>query len=209
MRRTSAILLFAGIAVAAAPALAHHPMGGVTPFSFTTGLLSGFGHPLIGVDHFAFVVAMGFAAAFTARPLLSPLAFIVATAVGTLIHVGGTTLPMAELVISGSVVVLGAMVLSGRAYASAYPVVFAAAGIFHGWAYGEAIIGAEATPLVAYLIGFIAVQYAVAAGVVWLTLRLWAAVEPTAIRPRLAGAVVAGVGAAFFIETVEGMVFAV
>ena len=197
------------LVAASGPAWAHHPMGGVTPFDFQTGLLSGIGHPILGVDHLAFVLAMGFAAAFTARPLLSPLAFIVATAVGTLIHVNGVVLPLPELVISGSVVLLGAMVLSGRSFGGAYLALFAAAGVFHGWAYGEAIVGAEATPLIAYLIGFSAVQYTIAVAAVLLTRRLWAAVEPTAVRPRLAGAVAAGVGAAFLVETLEGMVFAV
>lgn len=209
MRGSLALLTLIAAVLVGEPALAHHPMGGVTPFNFTTGLLSGIGDPLVGFDHFAFVVAMGFAAAFTARPLLSPLAFILATAAGTLIHVGGVTLPAAELVISGSVVVIGAMVLSGRGYGNLYPVLFGAAGVFHGWAYGEAILGAEATPLIAYLIGFVLVQYAVAAGIVWLTRNIWAALEPSALRPRLAGAVAAGIGAAFFVETVEGLVFAV
>ncbi|NES66951.1 MAG: urease accessory protein UreJ, partial [Okeania sp. SIO2D1] len=41
--------------------------------------------------------------------------------------------------------------------------IFAAiAGIFHGYAYGEAIIGAEMTPLFAYLLGFTVVQLLIA-----------------------------------------------
>jgi urease accessory protein len=35
-----------------------------------------------------------------------------------------------------------------------------AAGLAHGYAYGEAVIGAEATPLVAYLAGLALVQMA-------------------------------------------------
>lgn len=44
-------------------ALAHHAMGGQLPQTFGQGLLSGIGHPVIGVDHFAFVVAVGIVAA--------------------------------------------------------------------------------------------------------------------------------------------------
>lgn len=40
-----------------APVFAHHPMGGMTPQTFSQGLLSGLGHPIIGLDHFAFLVA--------------------------------------------------------------------------------------------------------------------------------------------------------
>jgi urease accessory protein len=41
---------------------------------------------------------------------------------------------------------------------------FAAIGVFHGYAYGEAIIGAEQTPLLSYLVGFAVMQYAVIVG---------------------------------------------
>lgn len=34
------------------------------------------------------------------------------------------------------------------------------AGYLHGYAYGESIIGAEETPLIAYLLGFSLMQYA-------------------------------------------------
>ena len=40
-------------------AQAHHVMDGMLPSTFVEGLLSGLGHPIIGPDHFAFVVAVG------------------------------------------------------------------------------------------------------------------------------------------------------
>ena len=42
---------------------------------------------------------------------------------------------------------------------------FAAGGAVHGYALGESIIGAEATPLAAYLIGLVAVQTALTTGI--------------------------------------------
>ena len=191
----------------ASPALAHHPMGGVTPSNFMEGFLSGIGHPIIGVDHLAFIIAVGLAAAFTTQRFLSPLAFIAATLAGCLLIVSGVALPFAEIVITGSVVLLGALVLSGRKVSSGfYIAVFAVAGLFHGWAYGEAIVGAETTPLLAYLAGFAATQYAIALAAGWVVLGLWKASGPEAIKPRLAGAVAAGIGAAFLIENIEGMI---
>ena len=44
-------------------AFAHHIMGGRTPATFGEGMLSGLGHPVIGLDHFAAVVAVGCIAA--------------------------------------------------------------------------------------------------------------------------------------------------
>jgi len=172
------------------------------------GLLSGFGHPIIGIDHLAFVVAVGLAAAFTPRRFLTPLAFIAATIAGCLLTYGGIVLPLVEFVVTGSVVLIGALVLSGRTIPGlAYAAIFAIAGLFHGWAYGEAIIGAEATPLLAYLGGFAVIQYGIACAAMWLTRTLWKATTAEAVQPRLAGAVAAGIGAAFLIENVEGLIF--
>ncbi len=207
LKTLSAVTAAFASVVAAGPALAHHPMGGSTPETFWHGLLSGFGHPIIGVDHFAFVVAVGLAAAFGAYRYLSPLAFIAATMVGCLLTYGGVGLPLAEIVITGSVVLLGGLVLSGRAVpTAAYVALFALAGLFHGGAYGEAIIGAETTPLVAYLLGFGAIQYTVCIAAGWFARTVWRATDAHAIQPRLAGAVAAGIGAAFLIENVEGMI---
>src|SRR5438552_1104114 len=41
-------------------AWAHHFMGGGPPETFAQGLLSGLGHPVIGLDHAAFILAAGF-----------------------------------------------------------------------------------------------------------------------------------------------------
>ncbi len=211
MRNKLSIAAATGLlSLIASPAWAHHPMGGATPSTLMEGLLSGFGHPIIGFDHLAFIVAVGIAAAFTPKRLLSPLAFIFATVAGCLLIVSGIKLPLVEIVVTGSVVLLGALILSGRRIPSAaYLAIFATAGLFHGWAYGEAIVGAEATPLTAYLIGFAAIQYAIAVGAGWAVLKLWKASGPEAVQPRLAGAVAAGIGAAFLIENIEGMIFAV
>ena len=132
-----------------------------------------------------------------------------ATIAGCLITVTGAALPAVELAVAASLVALGAIVLSGRAVRA--PVLigfFALAGLLHGAAYAEAILGAEATPLVAYLAGFAMIQYAIAAGAAHVALRVLRAAGPYAIRPRLAGAVVAGVGAALLVENLEGLLFA-
>jgi len=209
MRFKTATIALAAPLLAAAPALAHHPMGGATPETAWHGLLSGIGHPIIGVDHFAFIVLVGLAAAFAGARFITPLAFIAATVAGCLLKVAGIALPLAEFVIAGSVVLTGIMVLSGKNFgATAYGVIFAIAGLFHGWAYGAAIIGAEPTPLAAYLTGFGVTQYAIALAVSWLTLSVWKASDSRAVQPRLAGAVAAGIGAAFLIEGIEGALFA-
>lgn len=182
----------------ATSAWAHHPMGGVTPSSMTEGLLSGIGHPIIGVDHLAFVIAVGVAATLAGSRFLLPLAFILATITGTLLHVAAIGLPAVELMIAASLVILGAAVFMGRDISMAVLAgLFAVAGLFHGFAYGEAIFGAETTPLFAYLAGFGLTQYAiavVAGSAIVMTIgkaRNWAENIPA----RIAGGIVAGVGA--------------
>ena len=179
-------------------ALAHHPMDGKTPSTFGEGLLSGVGHPIIGVDHLAFVIAVGIAAALIGSRFLSPLAFVGATLVGTGLHLAAVTLPAVEFMIAASLVVLGAVVFLGKKLpTAAVAAIFAVAGLFHGFAYGEAIFGAESTPLIAYLAGFGLTQYAIAVlagtGVVMMLGKAqeWSANIPA----RVAGGVVAGAGA--------------
>ncbi|MFN4281700.1 MAG: HupE/UreJ family protein [Alphaproteobacteria bacterium] len=209
MRNISAVSILAVLLVAANPALAHHAMGGETPDTLLAGFISGLAHPVIGLDHLAFVIAMGLASAFAPRSALAPLAFVAMTVFGCVLFLDGLELPLAEIVITGSVVLLGALVLSGRALPfAAYAALFAIAGLFHGWAYGESIIGAEPTPLVAYLAGFALVQYAIAFAVAWGTKAVWQATSPLALKPRLAGAMMAGIGLAFLVENVEALLFA-
>ena len=194
MKKLSLAGLFALVSTSA---FAHHPMAGKTPSNIFEGLLSGVGHPIIGVDHLAFVVAVGIAAALVGSRFLSPLAFIVATIAGTVIHVMSVSLPAVELMIALSLVVLGAIVFMGRKMpVAALAGVFAVAGLFHGFAYGEAIFGAEATPMFAYLAGFGLTQYAIAvlAGTA-VVFTMGKAQEWSANIPaRVTGGIVAGAG---------------
>ena len=204
---------FLGIAAALAllpanAALAHHPLGGETPQTLWHGLLSGLGHPVIGLDHLAFVIGIGLIAAFQANRLVTPAAFVAATIAGTLLVLGNVTLPLAEFVISASVIGIGAAIMYGRTIKPLVvtPLV-ALAGLFHGWAYGAAVVGAEPTPLIAYLCGFALIQLAIALGVAIGAKRLWQTARHETLAPRLAGAVLAGIGFTYVFEIAEGLVF--
>src|SRR5665213_2533971 len=78
--------LAAVVFLAADPAFAHHLMGGRMPATFAEGLLSGLGHPVIGIDHFAAVVAVGCLAAAHRAGALLAIAFVVAMMTGVAIH---------------------------------------------------------------------------------------------------------------------------
>lgn len=195
----------------AVPAYAHHPLAGAPMETFTQGVLSGIGHPVLGFDHLFFMVAVGIAAVFTGRQLLAPLFYLAAMVVGVLLCVSGTALPAVEHVIAASIVVLGALVLMGRRLSlPTAGVMFAGAGLFHGWAFGQSIAGVEAVgaPVLAgYLIGLLALQWLVAVGAGYFASSGWKALSSD-MRPRLTGALVTGVGIVYLLEGFEPLVLA-
>jgi len=186
----------AGLFLAAEPALAHHVMGGRMPATFGEGFLSGLGHPVIGLDHFAAVVAVGCLAAAHRAGAVLALGFVAAMMLGVAAHLGGTTVPGAELLVALTVIGLGvAVVRTPPLPAAAAVALFIAAGLVHGYALGESIYGAERAPLAAYLIGLAIIQSAIALAAMSLAQRVSLAV-------RLAGAAIAGVGLTFFVQQI-------
>lgn len=147
------------------PASAHHVVGGTTPSSSWQGLLSGLAHPVLGLDHLVFVVAAGMIAARHRRGIVVPLAFAAASLAGTGVHVLGVALPGADWMVASSIVLMGALLVArSKSFVESFPAVAvfaAAAGILHGHAYGESIVGAEMTLLGGYLVGLALVQIAI------------------------------------------------
>lgn len=190
-------LLGAASALAAmvAPAAAHHPMGGELPETFMEGLLSGLGHPVIGPDHLAFILAVGIAAAVLPGGVGLIAAFIAASTAGVLMHVGAVDVPMAEALVAGSVILAGALVAMGyRANGGVWLALGVLAGLVHGYAFGEAVIGADRAVLGAYLVGLAAISAAMAAAAMVATRTLVATAPHRDTYLRTAGIVVGCVG---------------
>lgn len=188
------------------PALAHHAMDGATPSSLLEGVLSGIGHPVIGLDHLAFIIAAGLLAAPRARAWLLPLAFVVASFAGSLLHLARVDLPGGETLIAGSVVIMGLLLVSLRRIGDRpFAALLGLAGLLHGHALAKTIIGAEPTPLVAYLGGLAVTEYAIAAAAVFgwrLLSRAWQDTMPRL--DRIAGAAVTAVGAVTLVLNLAG-----
>lgn len=195
---SSLILLVLG----SAPAFAHHLMGGRTPATFTEGLLSGLGHPVIGLDHFAAVVAVGCLAAMHRVASALAIGFVLAMMAGVALHLHGTTVPGAEILVALSVIFLGAFMLRGHDVTAGVAfTLFAVVGLVHGYALGESIYGAEPTPLYAYLLGLAVIQGAIALAAVQITRLL--SRRPAAMSPlRLVGAGIAGIGLAVLMQQI-------
>jgi urease accessory protein len=187
LSRRLGVLAVIMIAVAQ-PAWAHHVMGGKMPETFLQGLLSGFGHPVIGVDHLAAIVGVGILAALAGRGAAVVLAFSVAVIAGVGLHLTKVDLPASELFVGLTTLLIGALVILRQSMGQGLALLlFAVAGLVHGYALGESIVGAEPSPLVAYLLGLLIMQSAI--GVV-----VYAAVRTLAHWPmRTAGLTAVGV----------------
>ena len=194
--------ILTALVLSAGNASAHHIMGGRTPATFGEGMLSGLGHPIIGLDHFAAVVAVGCIAAMHSAGAALVIAFIVSMMAGVALHLNGATVPAAEILVALSVIALGVLML-GRRQMSAISalLLFALVGLVHGYALGESIYGAEQTPLYAYLLGLAVIQSAIALVAMAVARRV--AGPSRDLSPlRLVGAGIAGIGLAVLMQQV-------
>ena len=197
-RRLHATLVAGLITLAAAtPALAHSNTG------MAGGFLSGFQHPLGGLDHLLAMVAVGIWGAFLGRPLIValPVIFPTVMAVGGVLGMAGLPIPPVELGIALSVVVLGAAIASAvRAPVWAASVLVSVFAIFHGYAHGQEL-PAAADP-VGYSAGFV-----LATGLLHLTgiaIGLVAARPGGALVTRGLGGLIAVAGVYFLVQALAG-----
>lgn len=208
MLKTKHLRAVAALALAALPcnAVAHHFMDDALPQTFAQGLLSGLGHPLIGLDHAAFIVAIGFFLALIRRGMWGIAAMIAGSLAGAALHLGGIDLPWGEAGVALSVMLAAAILLTYRRIGLSWLAGgLALAGILHGHAYAESIFGAEAAPLGAYLLGFTLTQLGVATAAYFVHQRL-IAMRETWGRPVSAGlGVVTGtIGLTFLLAGAAG-----
>lgn len=139
--------LVGALGLLSTPAVAHPGHDGIS--GFAAGLL----HPLTGLDHLAAMLMIGLWAGtiFRAKLIVPPLAFVSFMLAGFAYGAAGGALPLTELLILASVIVLGGMVLfevkPPLAIASAMIALFAFA---HGHAHGaEMPATASALPFAA------------------------------------------------------------
>jgi len=144
--------LFSALATAAMtlPAFAHpgHGLG-------SGGLVSGFLHPLLGLDHTLAMLAVGiWAALLGGRAMwIVPTAFVICMLAGFGIAVAECILPGVEPGIAASILILGLLM----AAAVRLPLARSAGlvgffAVFHGHAHGVELAG----PVAAFGIGFVA-----------------------------------------------------
>jgi urease accessory protein len=203
-----AIALGFSLLVVASPASAHHAMGGGMPSNFFEGFLSGLAHPVIGVDHLAFIIAIGLVAALKPQGWLIPISFVLSAMLGTGIHLLGVSLPVVELIVSASILLFGILLaIKNSPNVLVMVALSAVAGLFHGYAYGEAIFGAQTTALVAYLCGFTVIQLVISGAAFFVGQKvLKGDFANLSTNLRSAGLVICGVGAAFLASNISSLI---
>ena len=122
----------------------------------TGGLMSGFMHPLAGLDHVSAMVAVGILGAFLGRPAIwvLPVVFPLVMAFGGVLGLLGIPIPYIEVGIAASSLVLGSMILfqlKPQLWITA--TIVAAFAIFHGHAHGTEL--PKAASALAYSVGFV------------------------------------------------------
>ncbi len=200
----TALPLLAGTILSSA-AQAHHGMAGQLPNTLFSGLISGLAHPVIGLDHLAFLLASALAMANRPNARWLPWHFILPSLLAAAWHSAGFDLPGAEILVSLSLLLLGALLIGRQA--GLLPPLLAAAGLLHGYAYGESIVGAEPTPLLAYFAGLALVQYGLCLGAILLYRRFvgyWLPEGGEAAGWRPAGWALGAVGGVFLVLAVIG-----
>lgn len=201
-------IIIIGLAVAlvvwgvAKPALAHHGIAGRVSSNFLEGFISGLAHPIIGIDHLTFVIAVGLFSAIITTGIWLPIIFVLMALVGTGIHLMGLNLIFPELFIAISVLLAGVVLVFRKQPNFWTMVAFTAiTGLFHGYAYGESIIGATIVPLAAYLIGFTLIQLYISL----ISFKVVSVVSKQQLNHsaqflRSAGFIIVGVGIAFLAD---------
>ena len=149
-RRGGRYALAALAVLTAAPAFAHTGTG------LAGGFVSGFTHPLGGIDHLLAMVSVGLWGAFLGRPLIValPVIFPAVMAIGGVLGMANVPLPPVEIGIALSVLVLGGMI-AGAVRAPVWLAcgIVAVFAVFHGYAHGKELPSA-ADPI-GYSVGFV------------------------------------------------------
>lgn len=153
---TRSALAFTGIAalalLLAAPVQAHHAMEILNlPVNPLSGLMSGLAHPVLGLDHLVFLLALSLVG-LRARAgwMLALLAVgLLGSGLGLLLP----GLPGAELLVALSLTVEALVVLGRLPVALLLP-----AMALHGYVLSGAVLGWSAMPVGAYLLGLMVSQ---------------------------------------------------
>lgn len=137
------------LGLAPALALAHTGVDGHDHIGFLTGFM----HPLFGMDHLAAMVSVGLWSALSARRagvelLWGPVGFAGMLLVGAMLGLQGVQIPAVEPMIAASLLVTGLLVVSRwHVPGIAAALIVGVFAVFHGLAHGYELAGSPSAAI--------------------------------------------------------------
>jgi urease accessory protein len=152
---SSAVLVAAWQVSAFAQAvLAEEP-----PKSFAEGFMQGVGLPVISLYHLAAMIGIGILVGIAARGIVPILAFGLAAIAGVAIQLSPYDIPADGLFVALTTMVIGVLILLRLPLSPLVAsIVFAVAGLVHGYSLGSVLVGADTVGIVAYVSGLLVAQ---------------------------------------------------
>ena len=199
------LLAAAVVALAADPALAEMAMRIPTPTTFQEGMLAGLWQPVVVLHHLAIVVAVGCIAAMQPGNTIGIIVYALTSVVGVWAHIGEKTVANAEIFVALTAVAFGLLIFRKNPLRRDIVfALFAAAGLINGYLMGAPVAAAAREPALAYLIGLIAIQPAIAQAVMLGVQALAGRDQLQLLVVRVIGAFAVGAGAALLLQRYAG-----
>jgi urease accessory protein len=165
------------------------------PTTLLEGLLSGITHPVLGLDHLTFMVAIGLAAALAPASLLIIACFVAASLAGTVVHAANFNFAYSEQLVAITIILGGLLLLMGYGSKRLVWLPFAlVAGLIHGYAFGETIVGGNLDVTAAYMLGVLGVVVVIPVAAMLVISKGLKISEAQSISVRATGGVIAMIG---------------
>lgn len=131
------------------------------PKTFAEGFMQGVGLPVISIYHLAAMIGIGILVGIAARGIVPVLAFGLAAIAGVAIQLSPYDIPADGAFVALTTMVIGVLILLRQPMSpKVASMVFAVAGLVHGYSLGSVLVGADAIPIVAYVSGLLIAQTA-------------------------------------------------
>jgi urease accessory protein len=131
------------------------------PRTFAEGFVQGVGLPVISLYHLAAMIGIGILVGIAARGIVPVLAFGLAAIAGVAIQLSPFDIPAYGAFVAATTMIIGLLILLRQPLSpKVASVVFAAAGLVHGYSLGAVLVGADTVAIVAYVAGLLVAQTA-------------------------------------------------
>jgi len=142
-------------------AFAHTVIDEDPPMTFAEGFMQGVGHPVISLYHLAAMIGIGILVGIAARGIVPVLAFGLAAIAGVAIQLSPYDIPADGAFVALTTMVIGVLILLRQPLSpKVASIVFAVAGLVHGYSLGSVLVGADTVSIVAYVSGLLVAQTA-------------------------------------------------